>query len=162
MTLLNIITLNHFGFVWITFGALAFTNILIVLSMIDWQSHRLPDNLTLTLLWLGLLLNVSSCFVSVSNAVLGAAAGYMTMYLFARGFYFFTGKIGLGQGDWKFFAALGAWFGWQALPEILAKASLSGLIVCVLMIFFGKWQKNEPIPFGPFLALAGWTRLFMF
>ncbi len=161
MIVLNIITVTYFGLIKLTISAVIFTNVLFFLSMIDWQSHRLPDNLTLSLLWLGLLLNISACFVSLEQAVLGAAAGYMAMCLFTRAFYLCTGKIGMGQGDWKLFSALGAWFGWQALPEILVKASFSGLIVCLLMIGFGKWRKNDPIPFGPFLAFAGWIRLFI-
>lgn len=161
MSLSGLLIISHFGWTWHALAALLLTGMLIALGLIDWKIQCLPDGLTLSLLWLGLLLNISSCFVSLEEAVMGAALGYILMSLLAQGFYFCTGKIGLGQGDWKLFAALGAWFGWQPLPEILAAASLTGLIVFFLMVIMGKCNKSDPIPFGPFLSLSGWFMLWV-
>lgn len=159
MILLSFIIIKHFGWAWITLASLVFTGTLIILSLTDWKYHCLPDSLTLSLLWLGLVINVFYFFVPPEKAIVGAATGYLIMYVLAQVFYLCTGKIGLGQGDWKLYAALGAWFGWSSLPEILALASFSGLITFLLMISTGKWTKNEPIPFGPFLAVSGWIIL---
>jgi leader peptidase (prepilin peptidase)/N-methyltransferase len=162
----QVMIIHHFGFTFTALAASVFTFWLVLLSEIDYQHHRLPDGLTLSLLWLGLLLNASHYglvhFTSASDAVLGAAAGYLSMRCLARLFYFFTGKIGLGQGDWKLFAALGAWFGWQSLPKILAIASFVGIFVFFLMLSLGKHKKSDPIPFGPFLAFSGWITLLLF
>ncbi len=141
-------------------AALILTTILTLLSLIDWKTQYLPDELTLPLLWIGLLFNIFSCFTSLENAVLGAASGYMAMYILGNGFYLCTGKIGLGQGDWKLFAALGAWFGWQSLPEILALASLIGIIFFCVMMFLGRFKRSDPLPFGPFLSFSGWLMLW--
>lgn len=159
MITFSVIILAHFGYSWLTFNALILTNILIILSVLDWQFYCLPDLLTLSLLWIGLLVNIFSCFASLEEAVLGAVGGYLTMYLFSQGFYWCTGKRGLGQGDWKLIAALGAWFGWESLPHILAVASLSGGLSFFIMMLLGKLTKNDPLPFGPFLAMAGWFSL---
>lgn len=151
----------HFGWTLLGLLALIFTGILIVLSLIDWRYQCLPDILTLSLLWLGLVINRYSLFVSLDQAVLGALIGYMALGIVAQLFYRLTGKVGMGRGDWKLFAALGAWFGWQELPWIMAAASLSGLIFFLVLIKMRRCTKNDPIPFGPFLAIFGWVALWV-
>lgn len=137
-----------------------FTTILIILSIIDWRTQYLPDIGTLSLLWLGLWLNTSGFFVPMNEALLGAISGYLSLWIITRLFYWKTGKIGMGDGDLKLFSALGAWFGWKLLPEIMAIAAISGLIVLFWKMKRHKHPRNEPIPFGPFLAIAGCCALY--
>lgn len=148
-----------FGVSWQTLAALLFTWICISLTFIDIDYHLLPDQLTLTLLWLGLLFSISTVFCSSQDAIIGAVAGYLifalTQYLFER----VTGKTGMGQGDYKLLAALGAYLGWQMLPLIILLASLSGVIFTLTQMAIKRNFKSVPLPFGPYLALAGWVAL---
>ena len=140
-------------------GAIACTWALIVLTMIDVDHKLLPDNITLTLLWLGLLFNLTGTYVSLEDAVLGAMLGYLLLWSVYWLFKLVTGKEGMGYGDFKLLAALGAWLGWQALPLIILLSSLVGA-VCGIMLMVAKGRGREvPIPFGPYLAAAGWISL---
>jgi len=135
--------------------ALVFIYFSIPLIFIDLAHFILPDILTLGLLWVGLLANLADIFATLPNAVVGAIAGYLSLWLVIQGYALFTGKIGMGHGDFKLFAALGAWFGWRALPEILLLAAVPGIIIGGLYLKIRKKNKDTPIPFGPFLCVAG-------
>ena len=140
-------------------GAIVFTWALIVLTMIDVDHKLLPDNITLPLLWLGLVFNLNGTYVSLEDAVLGAMLGYLLLWSVYWLFKMVTGKEGMGYGDFKLLAALGAWLGWQALPLIILLSSLVGAICgIVLMVMKGR-GRDVPIPFGPYLAAAGWISL---
>ena len=140
-------------------GAIAFTWALIVLTMIDVDHKLLPDNITLPLLWLGLLFNLAGTYVSLEDAVLGAMLGYLLLWSVYWLFKLVTGKEGMGYGDFKLLAALGAWLGWQALPLIILLSSLVGAL-CGIVLMIAKGRGREvPIPFGPYLAAAGWISL---
>lgn len=128
---------------------------LVALAFIDAQTSLLPDDLTLPLLWAGLLLNISGMFVPLTEAVLGAALGYGLLWLVFQAFRLATGKEGMGFGDFKLLAALGAWMGWRALPEILLFSSLAGVLAGGLLLATGRVQRSDPLPFGPYLAAAG-------
>lgn len=140
-------------------GAMLFTWILITLTMIDFDTQLLPDDLTLPLLWLGLLFNLQGGFVSLTDAVLGAMAGYLILWSIYWLFKLLTGKEGMGYGDFKLLAALGAWLGWQALPMIILLSSLVGALCGVALMVIKRRGKDIPIPFGPYLAAAGWIAL---
>lgn len=157
--LLSAVVAWRFGFTVATLGALALTWTLIALTFIDYDHQLLPDDLTLPLLWLGLLLNVTGAFVPLSAAVIGAAAGYLFLWLVYHGFRLLTGKEGMGYGDFKLLAALGAWVGWQQLPLIILGASFLGAIVGLAFILVFGRDRHLPIPFGPFLCGAGWVAL---
>jgi leader peptidase (prepilin peptidase)/N-methyltransferase len=149
----------HFGFTVAAVGALLLTWALIALTFIDFDHQLLPDDLTLPLLWLGLLINVAGVFAPLSSAVIGAAAGYLSLWLVYHGFRLLTGKEGMGYGDFKLFAVLGAWLGWQQLPLIILAASFVGAITgLVFILIFGR-DRHLPIPFGPFLCVAGWIAM---
>lgn len=135
---------------------LVFTWSLVAMSMIDIDHQILPDSMTLSLMWLGLLLNIDHTFVDLQSAVIGAATGYLSLWSVYWLFKFATGKDGMGFGDFKLLAALGAWFGWQFLPMIILLSSLVGAIVGIAGIIIMGRDKNIPIPFGPYLAAAGW------
>lgn len=143
------------------FFALVFIGLIICLTTIDLQHQLLPDSLTQSLLWLGLLANINQLFVPLSDAVIGAIAGYMTLWLVTKLFYLVTGRVGMGHGDFKLLAALGAWFGWTALPFILLFSSLTGAIIGLIYLKITKQSKTTPIPFGPFLCFSGLITLFM-
>ncbi|MFT4822379.1 MAG: leader peptidase (prepilin peptidase)/N-methyltransferase [Halioglobus sp.] len=140
-------------------GAMLFTWALITLTMIDVDQQLLPDDITLPLLWLGLLLNVNGTFVSLESAVIGAAAGYLSLWSVFWLFKLLTGKDGMGYGDFKLLAALGAWMGWQAIPLIVLLSSVVGAIVGIALMVLQRRGKDIPIPFGPYLAMAGWISL---
>jgi leader peptidase (prepilin peptidase) / N-methyltransferase len=153
------IIVASFGLTWLTLALLVFTWALIVLTMIDLDRQLLPDDITLPLLWLGLIVNSQGLLTSLENAVLGAVAGYLILWSIYWVFKLLTGREGMGYGDFKLLAALGAWLGWQALPQIILLSSLVGAIVGIsLMILKGR-DKNIPIPFGPYLASAGFLAL---
>ncbi|WP_462391043.1 prepilin peptidase [Acidovorax sp. Q11] len=143
------------GFVWCGFSAA-----LVALAFIDWDTTLLPDDITLPLLWAGLL---SAAFqwtnVPLNASVTGAAAGYLSLWLVYWGFKLATGKEGMGYGDFKLFAALGAWFGWQALVPIILMSSIIGAIVGIAMKIFSSLREGGYIPFGPFLVGAGLTAM---
>lgn len=136
-------------------SALLFLYFLIALSVIDAQTQLLPDSLTLPLLWLGLLVNLNGTFVSLHHAVIGAAAGYLALWSIYWAFRFMTGKEGMGYGDFKLMAALGAWLGWQALPLVLVLASCMGAVVGMATVLSRRRSMEQAMPFGPYLALAG-------
>ncbi|MDP2751846.1 MAG: A24 family peptidase [Rhodocyclaceae bacterium] len=136
-------------------GVLLFGCALICLTGIDIDRQWLPDDITLPLLWGGLLFNIATPHVDLQSAVLGAVAGYLSLWSIFWIFKLATGKDGMGQGDFKLTAALGAWLGWQTLPLVILLASLVGTIVGVSLIVFKHHERHRPIPFGPYLALAG-------
>lgn len=140
--------------------ALVFCWILICLFFIDLEHQLLPDSLTLSLLWLGLLANTQSLFTFLSDAVISCVIAYLSLWLFMKLFYLLRGKIGMGNGDFKLFAAFGAWFGWTQLPLILMIASFSGAVVGSLYLWIKQQKKDTPISFGPFLCVAGFFSLF--
>ena len=144
-----------FGLTWQTALALVFTWTLIALTFIDADTTLLPDDLTLPLLWLGLLANAYGLFVPLKDAVLGAAAGYLVLWCIYWLFKLTTGKEGMGYGDFKLLAALGAWMGWKALLPIVLLSSLVGAVVGIALIFLARRGREIPIPFGPYLAAAG-------
>lgn len=148
----------HFGPVSQALAALALTWALIALTVIDLDCQLLPDDITLPLLWLGLIANVFGLFTNLPSAVLGAAAGYLLLWLVYVGFKLLTGKEGMGHGDFKLLAMLGAWSGWQMLPLIIILSSVAGSIVAVALLIRGH-ERSQPIPFGPYLAGAGWIAL---
>jgi len=132
---------------------------LISLSLIDYDHMYLPDNITLPFLWLGLLLNLNGLFIDLSSAVIGAIAGYLVLWVVYQIFKKITGKEGMGYGDFKLLAMLGAWLGWQALPAIILISSLVGSIIGISLILLKQHHRDRPIPFGPYLAIAGWIVL---
>jgi len=133
---------------------------LLALTMIDIDEQLLPDQLVLPLLWLGLLLNLSDTFATLQDAVVGAAAGYLSLWLVFQLFRLLTGKEGMGYGDFKLFAMFGAWLGWQYLPLILLLSSLVGAVIGIGMVLLRGRDRQIPIPFGPYLAIAGVIALF--
>lgn len=149
----------HFGFDWACLGALLLTWSLIALTFIDIDHQLLPDSITLPLLWLGIIFNLFTTYTDLTSSVVGAIAGYLSLWLVFHGFKLVTGKEGMGYGDFKLLAALGAWFGWLILPSIILLSSLVGAIVGISLILFRQHQRNIPIPFGPYLAAAGWIAL---
>ena len=156
---LSVVVAWHFGFTTACAAALLMTWALIALTFIDVDHQLLPDNITLPLLWLGLLFNLFGTFTSLNSAVIGAIAGYLSLWLVFHGFKLLTGKEGMGYGDFKLLAALGAWLGWQFLPAIVLLSSLVGAGVGISLMLLKKQQQDQPIPFGPYLAVAGWLAL---
>lgn len=149
----------RFGFGWETVAAMLFTWTLIALAFIDYDTQLLPDDITLPLLWAGLLVNVTHLFVPLPAAVIGAIAGYSAFWLIYQAFKLLTGKEGMGFGDFKLLAALGAWLGWQQLPLIVLLSSLLGAVIGIIFILLMGRDRRLPIPFGPFLCAAGWIAL---
>jgi len=136
-------------------GSLLFAWLLIAMTFIDFDTQLLPDDLTYPLLWAGLLMNINATFVPLQDAVIGAAAGYLVLWSVYWLFKLATGKEGMGYGDFKLLAALGAWLGWTALPAIILLSSVVGAVVGISLIVFAKRGRDKPIPFGPYLAAAG-------
>ncbi|MDT8404336.1 A24 family peptidase [Sulfuriflexus sp.] len=149
----------HFGFTWQAGTAMLLTWALIALSFIDIDHHLLPDSITLPLLWLGLLLSLVPVFVDSHTSLVGAAAGYLSLWLIYHLFRILTGKEGMGYGDFKLLAVFGAWMGWQMLPVIIMLSSAVGAVIGISLILFRGRDRNIPIPFGPYLAAAGWIAL---
>ncbi|MCC6472431.1 MAG: prepilin peptidase [Burkholderiales bacterium] len=145
----------HFGFSPKAFAAMVFVWAAIAMSLIDFDTQLLPDSLTLPLLWLGLLLNVAGTFTDLASAVIGAASGYLVLWCVYWGFKLLTGKEGMGYGDFKLLAAIGAWTGWKMLPLAILLSSFIGAVVGIVLIVLAKRGRNVPIPFGPYLAGAG-------
>jgi leader peptidase (prepilin peptidase)/N-methyltransferase len=150
-----------FGWGWATAAALAFTWVLIALTFIDADTTLLPDSLTLPLLWLGLLVNLLGLMpgVTVRDAVLGAMIGYLVLWSIYWGFKLLTRKEGMGYGDFKLLAALGAWMGWKSLLPVLLLSSVVGALVGIVLIVLARRGREVPIPFGPYLAAAGFIVL---
>ena len=140
-------------------GAVLLTWALIALTMIDVDHQLLPDDITLPLMWLGLLFNLSAPTSAWPDAVIGAMAGYLILWSIYWLFKLLTGKEGMGYGDFKLLAALGAWLGWQALPMIILLSSLVGAVCGIALMVIKRRGKEIPIPFGPYLAMAGWIAL---
>ena len=149
----------HFGWGADLAAALVLTWTLIALTVIDLRTQLLPDNLTQPLLWLGLLLSLTGIFSHPQASLIGAAAGYLSLWSVYHLFRLATGKEGMGYGDFKLLAALGAWLGWQALPFVILLSSVVGAVVGLSLILFRGHDRNVPIPFGPYLAVAGWIML---
>lgn len=149
----------HFGFGWQAGAALLLTWALIALSAIDIDHQLLPDAITLPLLWVGLLLSLFPVFAAMRDSLIGAAAGYLSLWLVYQLFRLLTGKEGMGFGDFKLLALLGAWLGWQALPGVILLSSLVGAVVGGTLLAVQGRDRHHPIPFGPYLAAAGWIWL---
>lgn len=149
----------HFGFGITAAGALLFTWAMIALTFIDLDTYYLPDSITLPLLWLGLLFNIHGTFTALPAAVIGAAAGYLSLWSVYWIFKWATGKEGMGYGDFKLLAAIGAWLGWQMLPLTILLSSLVGATIGIGLIVFAGRGRSAPIPFGPYLAIAGMIAL---
>jgi leader peptidase (prepilin peptidase)/N-methyltransferase len=156
----------HFGFGGMALAALAFTWLLIALTMIDFDTQFLPDQLTYPLLWLGLLVSLShpawaegAAPVTPRDSIIGAAAGYLSLWTVYWSFKLLTGKEGMGYGDFKLFAALGAWLGWKMLLPIILFASAVGAVFGIVILIRQRRGKDTPIAFGPFLAIAGWLAM---
>ena len=150
----------HFGFGWTTAAALLFVWAMIALAFIDLDTFFLPDDITLPLLWAGLLVNMGGVFVDLQTAVIGAVAGYLSLWLVYWGFKLATGKEGMGYGDFKLLAAIGAWLGWKMLPVVIMLSSLVGAIIGISLIALARHERSRPIPFGPYLVLAGLIAMF--
>ncbi|HET7396534.1 MAG TPA: A24 family peptidase, partial [Gammaproteobacteria bacterium] len=132
---------------------------LLPLTAIDFERNFLYDTLTLPLLWLGLTFNLDHVFTDLHSAVIGALAGYLSLWSVYHVFKWATGKEGLGRGDFKLLAALGAWLGWQMLPAIILLSAATGAVVGITLILIRRHERGVPIPYGPFLAAAGWIAL---
>jgi len=161
-SLISVLIVMTFGYTLSALAYLIFSWCLLTLSLIDLDHYLLPDDITLPLLWLGLLVSATGLGlpdVSLSDSVVGAAAGYLSLWSLFWAFLFATGKEGLGYGDFKLLAALGAWLGWQALLPILLLSSLTGAVIGLALIAFGGRERGAPLPFGPFLAVAGFSML---
>ena len=150
----------HFGLGWAALGALLFVWALLALTCIDIDTQLLPDDITLPLLWLGLLFNLSGNFIDLHSAVIGAIAGYLALWSIYWLFKLITGKEGMGYGDFKLLAAIGAWLGWQMLPLVIMLSSVVGAVVGITLIVAARHGRNIPIPFGPYLAGGGLIALF--
>jgi len=154
--ILSILIALKFGLSAETFFGLILTWALVALTMIDAKTQLLPDNITLPLLWLGILVNTSNLYTTLETSIFGAVIGYLILWSIYKLFKLITGKEGMGYGDFKLLAALGAWMGWILLPQIILLSSLVGAVIGVSMIVFKKHNRSTPIPFGPYLAIAGW------
>ena len=159
--LLGLVVAYVFGPTWQTVAALGFTWTVLALTLIDLDQKLLPDSMTLPLLWAGLLLALPATpvFVDLRSSVIGAGAGYLTLWAVYQLFKLITGKEGMGYGDFKLLAAIGAWVGWQMLPLVILLSAAVGTVVGLGLIVFGGRSRHTPIPFGPYLAAAGWLAL---
>jgi len=149
-----------YGYTTTTLFAWIFTLALIALTFIDFDTQLLPDDIVLPLLWIGLLFNLNTGFTDLKSAVIGAIAGYLVLWSVYWLFKIITGKEGMGYGDFKLLAAIGAWFGWQLLPAVILLSSVVGAVIGIGLIMFRGKTGNTAIPFGPFLALGGIAALF--
>ncbi len=150
----------RYGLTLTTLSALILAWSLIALTIIDIDTQLLPDDITLPLIWLGLLVNLNGSFVPLQGAVIGAVAGYLSLWTVYWLFKLATGKEGMGYGDFKLLAAIGAWLGWKMLPVVILLSSLVGAVVGIGLIIFARHGRNTPIPFGPYIAAAGMIALF--
>jgi len=155
----TVAVVSLFGFTWLALAALAFTWTLLALTFIDYDTQLLPDQLTLPLLWLGLLVSATGGFTDPVAGIIGAVAGYLSLWSIYWAFKLATGKEGMGYGDFKLLAAIGAWLGWQVLPATLLIAAAVGLLYALLITLAGRREAGQAVPFGPFLAIAGWVSL---
>ena len=157
--LLSLVVVLHFSYSPQLIPALLLTWALVALSFIDFDHQLLPDDITLPFLWLGLLCNLFGLFTDIYSSVIGAIAGYMILWLIYITFKILTGKEGMGHGDFKLLAMLGAWLGWQPLLVVILTSSLVGAIIGISMILMRRTDRGTQIPFGPYLAAAGWMTL---
>lgn len=157
--LLSMLVAYQYGFSWQTLGLLVFTWTLVALFMIDAQTMLLPDDLTYPLLWLGILLNMNGGFVPLADSVLGAVFGYLSLWSIYHLFKLLTGKEGMGYGDFKLLAALGAWGGWQILPFVIFASSALGALFGIVWMLIKRNGQSLPMPFGPWLAMAGFVAM---
>ena len=157
--LLSMAVAWHFGFGWEALGGLLLTWALIALSLIDYDTQLLPDVITIPLIWAGLLFSLGYVFVSPEVSIIGAIAGYLSLWSVYYLFKLATGKEGMGFGDFKLLSALGAWLGWELLPVIILLSSLAGAVLGLTLIALKKHTHDKPIPFGPYLAIAGWVAM---
>ncbi len=148
-----------FGISWQTLFALILTWSLVAMSVIDIHKQILPDDITLPVLWLGLLLSIFNIYIDPVNSIIGAITGYMILWSVYQLFKLITGKEGMGYGDFKLLALFGAWFGWTFIPLIIILSSASGAVIGIAMMLFNKHERSTPIPFGPYLAIAGWIAM---
>ncbi|MDP4639827.1 MAG: A24 family peptidase [SAR86 cluster bacterium] len=155
---LTLLVVYTFGVTLAGLAACCLTWALVALSLIDYDHQLLPDDITLPFLWLGLILNSFGLFTHLATAVWGAVAGYLVFWCIYQAFKLITGREGMGYGDFKLLAMLGAWMGWQSLPLIIILSSFAGALIGGTLILFGR-DKAKPIPFGPYLAIAGWIAL---
>ncbi|MCF6224735.1 MAG: A24 family peptidase [Xanthomonadales bacterium] len=156
--LVSALVVWHFGYSIEAVYGLIFSWVLIVLSGIDIDHQLLPDDIVLPLLWIGLIISLSGVGVSPNDAIIGAVAGYLILWSIYQLFKLLTGKEGMGYGDFKLLAVLGAWLGWQMLPLIVLLSSLLGAVIGGILLIIRR-KGSQPIPFGPYLAIAGWTAL---
>ncbi len=154
--LLTLVVVLQLGVNWQSFFALLLTWNLIALSGIDFDHQYLPDNLTLPFIWLGLFINLFNLYTDINSAVIGAIAGYLVLWTVYQLFKLVTKKEGMGYGDFKLLALFGAWFGWQSLGFIIILSSVAGSIIGIALIIFKNQSLSKKIPFGPYLAIAGW------
>ena len=157
--ILTVWGLGIFGFTWLGLAVVFYAWTLTAMAFIDYDTQLLPDQLTLPLLWLGLITNLFGGFTDLGSAIIGAVAGYLFLWSTYWAFKLTTGKEGMGYGDFKLYAAIGAWLGWQVLPAVILIASIVGLIYALFTALMGKRTRAQPIPFGPFLAVSGWVSL---
>ena len=150
----------RYGWSWQTPAALLFVWAMIALAFIDLDTFYLPDDVTLPLIWTGLLVNLGGLFVDLPSAVIGAAAGYLALWSVYWAYKLATGKEGMGYGDFKLLAGIGAWLGWKMLPLVILLSSFVGAIVGISLIVFAHHGRNVPIPFGPYLVLGGLAAMF--
>ncbi len=158
--ILSLVCAWYFGFSYQTLLLMILSWTLICLTMIDYEHQLLPDDLTLPVLWLGIICNYFGIFTDLNSSILGAVFGYLAFWSVYMGFKLLTGKEGMGHGDFKLLAMLGAWLGWQLLPVIIILSSLIGAVVGISLISFTSHTKSKPIPFGPYIAIAGWVAIF--
>lgn len=153
----SILVIAAYGYTWLGLAGLAFTWAIITLTFIDFDTKLLPDQITLPLLWLGLIVNLAGGFTDLASAVIGAITGYLVLWSIYWAFKLITGKEGMGYGDFKLLAAMGAWFGWQTMPMLILISSIVGIVLGGTFLLIRR--SREPIPFGPYLAIAGWVTL---
>ncbi|MDH3273241.1 MAG: A24 family peptidase [Gammaproteobacteria bacterium] len=156
----------HFGFGWEALMAIGLSFALVAISLIDADHQIIPDSIVIPLLWVGLIMSLfhpltgaDTLFIAPQDAVVGAVAGYLSLWSVYQLFKLVTGKEGMGYGDFKLLAALGAWLGWQALPTIILMSAVVGAIIGIVLIIFRGRDRQIPIPFGPYLAAAGWITM---
>lgn len=156
---ISILVVWRFGVAWESAAALVLTWGLIALAVIDYDTQLLPDAIILPLLWIGLLASLADWFTDSRSAILGAATGYISLWAVFQLFRLVTGKEGMGYGDFKLLALFGAWLGWQFLPQVILLSAVTGAVVGTLLILLRGHDRQVPIPFGPYLAAAGWISL---
>lgn len=157
--LLTLMVIHQFGPTGQALGGMLLTWSLVALSLIDYDTHLLPDDITLPLLWVGLLANTLGLFTDLTSSVIGAAVGYLSLWSVYQLFKALTGKEGMGYGDFKLLGLLGAWLGWSHIPQIILLSAVVGAVIGIGLILALGRDRNLPIPYGPYLAIAGWISL---